>query len=92
MTQVDDDPIMVKIREQAEIISFLAGYVVSLGHEPWSKDQLASMLNEVADASESILKLTGVDNIEHHMSDVNFALEEDRSAGIGVRYVAYSDV
>lgn len=92
MTQVDGDPIMAKIREDAGLIRFLAGYVVSLGDEPWSKARLASMLSEAADASERILKLTGIENVEEHMEHVNFDLEEQRSAGIGIRYVAFADV
>lgn len=92
MSQVDDDPIMVKIRQDAELIRFFAGYVVSLGDEPWSKAQLASMLEEAADASDRILKLTGIDDVEGHMDHVNFDLEEQRSAGIGIQYVAFADV
>lgn len=92
MTQVDDDPIMVKIRKEAALILWLAQNVVSLGDEPWSKAQLASMLNEAADASESILKLTGIDNIDDHMADLGFDLSEERRAGLGIQYVAYADV
>lgn len=92
MAQVDDDPIMVKIREDAGLIRFLAGYVVSLGDEPWSKAQMASMLSEAAEASERILKLTGVESVDEHMDHVNFDLEEQRGAGIGIQYVAFADV
>lgn len=91
----NEDPIITKIREHADVIRYLGQNTQCHPDEAWSNKQLIQMLDEISDNADAILRLTGIVDLERHFEDTWLSLGQDRSPvtgnGFDAPYQPYAD-
>ena len=79
MPSIDnEDPLMAKIREDADVIRYLCAGASSLPADAWSKRQLLQMIEEIKRLSELIITRTGVADLDAYFKKVTKALQSER--------------
>ncbi len=76
----NEDPLMEKIRESADLIRYLCANTDTYGPDAWSKGQLFQMLDEISGEADEIVRLTGIADLDHHYEEVWERLGEERNA------------
>lgn len=90
LSEKDDDPIMVKIRENATLIRYICNIPEPFPTGAFSREQLEAMLEEISGEADDILRHTGLTSLEKHFEDSFFDLQESRNRADDARYQPYS--